>query len=78
MSIIYENFEIESTSEQLPGTKKWTTSVNVIKNYGSHVITKKFDSDDTYNTKKEADKYSIAFGQQIIDGKHKGLSVGNM
>lgn len=78
MVIVYKYFEIESTSEQQLETKNWTTSVNIIKNYGSHNITKKFCNDNTYSTKEEADKYSIIFGQQIIDGSQKGLSVADM
>ena len=78
MSNNYKGFEIKSISEQLLETKKWNTSVEIVSHKGSHVVSKKFSADNIFDSKDEADKYSIIFGKQIIDGVHKDISISDL
>lgn len=78
MSIIYKTYEIKPIPLQLEDSKEWTTAVCIAKNHGGHLNERPYTASNTFKTKNEADKHSIEYGKQIIDGKCKGLSAEDL
>lgn len=78
MEVVYKNFEIKSDPQQDQESKEWETSVIIIKHTTSKINQRLFSDSKTHKTKEEARKYSIEFGQQVIDGDRHGLSVSDM
>jgi len=72
---LYKGYKLEPLPDYRIETLRWSTKINIILDAGSHQITKDYSSEETYETKGEAENASIIFGQQIIDGKHKNLSA---
>jgi len=56
-------------------SEEWLVRVCIELHPGPGVLTKSYDSTETYPDKEEADRKAIEFGQQIIDGRCPGLSL---
>ncbi len=60
--MIYKDYEIEATSEQLDDNTGWSVSVRIYAHGGSHINGKVF-------------KHGLILGQHIIDGRAEGCSI---
>jgi len=78
MKLHYKDYELEPVPEKQLTTGKWTTHIRIIKHIVNGQVTKNFSSTDIHDTEEAAEKASIIFGQQIIDGIYKEFSVSGI
>ena len=76
----YKDFGLSPHPCQFRDTREWIAGVIITKQNGSCDESRKkhFFSNNTFNEKREADRYAIEFGKEVIDGKHANLSVDNL
>ena len=77
MEIKYKGFELSSASLHLTDFDSWTPSVSIMKHHDARHETLEctYRASNTFKTKEEADKHSINYGKEIIDGKHQSVSI---
>ena len=78
MSISYKGFEISTAVEQLIDSGEWTTRVLLTKHHDDEIREKFCSASNTYKTKAEAERHSVEFGKQIIDGHYKNATVADL
>jgi len=74
-TINYDGYTIQSTPHHETDGEKWRLRVFISVEDHRGVRTREFPAEVVYATEQEADTHGIAFGQRLIDGKVKGLSV---
>ena len=77
-TVLYEGYAILSSPRYVAESGKWQLSIVISIRLHGGVKPRKFSSEVLYATEQEADIQGIDFGQRIIDGKVKGLSVAHM
>ena len=73
--MIYKDYEIEATSEQLDDNMGWSVSVRIYAHDGSHSKGKVFKISEKHINQGEAIKHGLILGQRIIDGRAEGCSI---
>ncbi len=73
-TITHQGYTIKSIPHETDG-KKWRLHIRISRNDHRGVRTSEFPQHVLCASEQEADIHGIAFGQRIIDGKVKGLSV---
>ena len=74
----YQGYTIQSSPHHLTDDEKWQMRIFISVDDHRSVKSREFSADVLYATEHEADIHGIAFGQRLIDGKVKGLSVMDM
>ena len=74
-TIYYEGYTIQSIPHQETNGERWRLHIFISVEDHPRVRTQEFPAEVLYATEQEADAHGIAFGQRLIDGKVKGLSV---
>lgn len=79
-SIEYKDFQLLPRPYQFRDTGDWVVSVIISKQHvrRDEKREKRFFSKRVFNEKLDADRHSIQFGKEVIDGKHANLSVCNL
>lgn len=79
-AVKYKDFELSPKPHQFIDTKDWLVGVTITRSNGNddQKRQKRFFSRKVFNEKQKAERNSIQFGKEIIDGKHANLSVGNL
>lgn len=77
MYVPYKNYVIKPATMRIKDENKWSTHVFIVKN-GNGSRMKDFHANNTFDTKEDAEKHCVIFAQQIIDGKHKDLSLEDL
>ena len=79
-AVKYKNFELSPHPHQFIDTKDWLVGITITKSNGGcgKPREKRFFSNKVFNEKRNAERHSIRFGKEIIDGKHANLSVGTL
>ena len=73
-TITHEGYTIQSASHETDGDK-WRLHIRISQQDHQGVRTSEFPTQVLCASEQEADIHGIAFGQRIIDGKVKGMSV---
>ena len=73
-TITYEGYTIQSSPHKTDG-KKWRLHIRISREDHRGARTNEFPAQVLCASEEEADIHGIAFGQRIIDGKVKGMSV---
>ena len=73
-TITHEGYTIQSTPHETDGDK-WRLRIRISQKDHRGVRTSEFLAQVLCASEQEADVHGIAFGQRIIDGKVKGMSV---
>ena len=73
-TITHEGYTIQSASHETDGDK-WRLHIRISQQDHQGVRTSEFPAQVLCASEQEADIHGIAFGQRIIDGKVKGMSV---
>ena len=76
-TITHEGYTIESTPHETDGGK-WRLHIRISGNDHQGLRTSEFPAQVLCASEQEADIHGIAFGQRIIDGKVKGMSVRDL
>lgn len=76
----YKGFELSPASEQLQDTGEWSVRVTITKHHDSRgeTLEKQYSANNTFKKKDDAEHHSIEYGKEIIDGKHKNVSVKDL
>ena len=79
-AVEYKDFQLSPRPYQFRDTGDWLASVIIAKQPASRdqKREKRFFSNKVFNEKQEADRHSIQFGKEVIDGRHANLSVCNL
>lgn len=72
----YKGFTIQAAPHELLETGQWTLNLFILWSTETGEKSRHFYTSDQYTTKEEATAHCIGFGQLIIDGQIRGLSVG--
>ncbi|MEQ1795082.1 MAG: hypothetical protein ABL970_12935 [Nitrospira sp.] len=75
-SITYKGYRVQSALRQMPDTGLWELNVFISWQVDDEEECRHFYMTGRYATEDEATVQCIAYGQQIIDGKIPGSSVG--
>ena len=75
MSTQYKGYDLDPSSSKSAVTDEWMTSIHVNKLSSDGYQTKAFYCKEAFETKEEADDFSINLGKQIIDGTHPTLKL---
>ncbi len=75
MSIRYKDYDLDSSTSKSAGSDDWMTSTHISKLSSDDYKTQAFYNKNAFETKEEADEYSINLGKQIIDGTHPTLKL---
>lgn len=73
-TITHQGYTIQSTPHKTDGGK-WRLHIRISRKDHRGARTKEFPAQVLCASEQEADTHGIAYGQRIIDGKVKGLSV---
>lgn len=76
--IYYKGYVISAAPYQLAETGKWAIKVNIEKHTATGVKSRPFIASNTFDTKEEAVEQCLIYGQNIIDGGVKGLSIDDL
>lgn len=75
MSVFYKNYVIKPATMLLKDVNKWSTHVYIVKHDDDGSNREPFYASYTFEAKEAAEKYCVIFAKEIIDGKHKHLSL---
>ncbi len=75
-SVTYKDYTIQAAHRQLVDTSQWELNVFISWSTEDDEDSRHFVKTGRYATEEEATAQCIIYGQQIIDGKIPGLSVG--
>lgn len=75
-AVTYKGYTIQPALRQLPDTGQWELNVFISWQADEEEESHHFYSIGRYATEDEAMTQCIAYGQQIVDGKIPGSSVG--
>ena len=75
-AVIYKGYTIQPALRQMPDTGQWELNVFISWQADEEEESRHFCSTGRYATEGEATAQCIAYGQQIVDGKVPGSSVG--
>ncbi|THJ20482.1 MAG: hypothetical protein CAF45_014605 [Nitrospira sp. CG24E] len=75
-AVIYKGYTIQPALRQLPDTGQWELNVFISWSTEEEEDCRHFYLVGRYATEDEATAHCIAHGQQIVDGKIPGSSVG--
>lgn len=75
MSIQYKGYDLDTSTSKSSCNDEWVTSTHISKLSSDGYKMKPFYYKDAFETKEEADEYSINLGKQIIDGTHPTLNI---
>jgi hypothetical protein len=77
--IEYKGFEVKASPYQLRDTGDWTVRVTITKHHDirGETLEKQVTASNTFKSKVEAERHSIEYGKQVIDGKHVTVSVND-
>jgi hypothetical protein len=75
MSTHYKGYDLDSSTSKSAGSDDWMTSTHISKLSSDDYKTQAFYNKNAFETKEEADEYSINLGKQIIDGTHPTLKL---
>ena len=75
-AVTYKGYTIQPALRQLPDTGQWELNVFISWQADEEEESRHFYSIGRYATEDEAMTQCIAYGQQIVDGKIPGSSVG--
>jgi hypothetical protein len=73
--LLYKGYLIKAASQKLVESGKWTTSIHIMKDYGSHITDKPFSASNQWISEKEAIDHCFDFGMQIVDGKYPDMKL---
>lgn len=68
--LTYKGFIIRATPDRLKNSTKWTTGIQIMKDYGTYVSEQGFLASNLWYSEKEAIEHCFHFGIEIIDGKY--------
>jgi hypothetical protein len=74
--VTYKGYTIQAAPHELVETGQWGLHLFIMWSTEQGEISRHFSTSDQYATKEEAMVHCIHYGQQIIDGKIPGASVG--
>ena len=72
----YKGYTIQAAPHELAETGLWGLNLFIMWSAEDGEHNRHFSTSDQYATKEEATVHCINYGQQIIDGKIPGSSVG--
>ena len=72
----YKGYTIQPAPQQLVDTGRWALNLFILWSTETGKKSRHFYTSDQYITKEEAMAHCIGFGQLVIDGQIRGLSVG--
>ena len=72
----YKGYPIQPAPHELINTGQWALTLFILWSTETGEKRRHFYTSDPYTTKEEATDHCIGFGQLIIDGQIRGLSVG--
>ena len=75
-AVTYKGYTIQPALRQLPDTGQWELNVFISWQADEEEESRHFYSTGRYATEDEAMTQCIAYGQQIVDGRIPGSSVG--
>ena len=75
-AVTYKGYTLQPALRQLPDTGQWELNVFISWQADEEEESRHFYSTSRYATEDEAMTQCIAYGQQIVDGKIPGSSVG--
>ena len=75
-AVTYKGYTLQPALRQLPDTGQWELNVFISWQADEEEESRHFYSIGRYATEDEAMTQCIAYGQQIVDGKIPGSSVG--
>ncbi len=75
MSTQYKGYELDSSTSKSAGSDDWMTAIHISKMSSDDYKTQAFYNKNAFETKEEADDFSINLGKQIIDGTHPTLKL---
>ena len=75
-AVTYKGYTIQPALRQLPDTGQWELNVFISWQADEEEESRHFYSIGRYATEDEAMTQCIAYGQQIVDGRIPGSSVG--
>ena len=75
-AVTYKGYTLQPALRQLPDTGQWELNVFISWQADEEEESRHFYSTGRYATEDEAMTQCIAYGQQIVDGKIPGSSVG--
>lgn len=78
MSISYKEFEISPSVLQLVDSGEWTPRVLITKHYHDKTSEKFLSDSNTFTSKAEAEKHSVTFGKEVIDGRYSNATVADL
>jgi hypothetical protein len=74
-TITHQGYTIESTPRHTDRGKWWQLHIRISRNDQRGVRSSEFPAQVLCASEQEADVHGIAYGQRIIEGKVKGMSV---
>ena len=75
-AVTYKGYTLQPALRQLPDTGQWELNVFISWQADEEEESRHFYSIGRYATEDEAMTQCIAYGQQIVDGRIPGSSVG--
>ena len=75
-AVTYKGYTIQPALRPLPDTGQWDLNVFISWSTEEEEESRHFYSTGRYGTEDEATAQCIVYGQQIVDGKIPGSSVG--
>lgn len=78
MKLDYEGFQLQSAVEQHLDSGEWTTRVLITKHHANQVKEKFCSASNTFKDKAEAERHSIEFGKQVVDGRFRNATITDL
>lgn len=71
---IYEGYLLRASVRKLPDGK-WNTCVLIRRELPNDTLEKIYTATDTWTSENEAEKHSLNYGKQIVDGEAANASL---
>ncbi len=75
MTVRYKDYDLDTSTSKSGGSDVWMTSIHINKLSSDGYQTQPFYCKEAFETKEEAEEYSINLGKQIVDGEHPTLKL---
>lgn len=78
MAITYKGFELKPAVEHLRESGQWSTRALITKHRPNEVREKFVSAGNTFADKAEAEKHSLEFAKQVVDGKYQNATAEDL
>lgn len=74
----YKGFVLKAAVEHLRDSGKWSTRALITKHHGNEVKEKFVSAGNTFTDKAEAERHSVEFAKQVVDGQFQNATVTDL